>query len=187
MPCIRCGACADACPVRLLPQQLYWYTRARDFDNTQEYNLFDCIECGCCAYVCPSNIPLVHYYRFAKSEIWAAEREKEKADIARQRHEFRLERLEREKAERAARHKRKKAELTEETTSAPQKTDPKKAAIVAAMERVKAKKATGDAAPRNVDNLTEAQQKMIDEVDKRRKRQSADETPEKEPHSREQE
>ena len=63
--------------------------------------MFDCIECGACSYVCPSHIPLVQYYRFAKSEIWAHEKEKDAADRARERHEFRLERQEREKRERA--------------------------------------------------------------------------------------
>jgi len=111
MPCIRCGACVDVCPVNLLPQQLYWYSRAKDMDKIQEYNLFDCIECGCCAYVCPSNIPLVQYYRFAKSEIWDREREREKSNHARDRFEFRKQRLEREKTEKAARHQQKKAQL----------------------------------------------------------------------------
>jgi len=50
-PCIRCGDCADVCPVNLLPQQLYWYTRAKDLEKAQDYHLFDCIECGCCSYV----------------------------------------------------------------------------------------------------------------------------------------
>jgi len=113
MPCIRCGACVDACPVSLLPQQLYWYARAKDLDKVEEYNVFDCIECGCCAYVCPSNIPLVQYYRFAKSEIWDREREKEKSNHARARFEFRQQRLEREKAEKEARLKQKKAQLNE--------------------------------------------------------------------------
>lgn len=117
LPCIRCGACADVCPVKLLPQQLYWHARAREFDKTQAYNLFDCIECGCCTDVCPSNIPLVDYYRFAKTEIAAQEREKQKADVARGRHEFRLQRLEREKLERAARHEQKKAALTTDSAA----------------------------------------------------------------------
>ncbi|HCK80546.1 MAG TPA: electron transport complex subunit RsxC [Candidatus Competibacter sp.] len=107
MPCIRCGACADACPAELLPQQLYWHARAKEFDKAQDYHLFSCIECGCCSYVCPSRIPLVQYYRYAKNEIWALEKEKEKAELARQRHQARLERLEREKREREAKLRQK--------------------------------------------------------------------------------
>lgn len=100
--CIRCGACADACPANLLPQQLYWFSKSRQFDEAQsDYNLFDCIECGCCSYVCPSNIPLVQYYRFAKTEIRNANVDKQKADKAKARHDFRLERIEREQKEKA--------------------------------------------------------------------------------------
>ncbi len=158
MPCIRCGACADACPVELLPQQLQWFARSKEFDRAQEYNLFDCIECGCCSYVCPSNIPLVHFYRYAKTEIWAQEREKEKADQARQRHEFRLSRIEREKAEKAARLAKKKA--------AAQGADGnKQAAIQAAMARAKAKKHAQGSEPKNTENLTEAQQQQINNTD----------------------
>jgi len=69
LPCIRCGKCMEACPVNLLPQQLYWHIRAKDYERTEAHNLKDCIECGCCSYVCPSHIPLVDYYRFAKAEI----------------------------------------------------------------------------------------------------------------------
>ncbi|RJQ46893.1 MAG: electron transport complex subunit RsxC [Gammaproteobacteria bacterium] len=122
MPCIRCGACAEACPANLLPQQLYWHAHAKEFDKAQNYNLFDCIECGCCAAVCPSHIPLVQYYRYAKGEIWTREREKQKADVARARHEFRLARLAQEKAEREARHAQKKAELAGK--NAPRETAP---------------------------------------------------------------
>ena len=89
LPCIRCTRCADACPAELQPQELYWFAKAKNFGKAQEYHLFDCIECGCCSYVCPSHIPLVQYYRFAKSEIWAREKEKRAADLARERHEFR--------------------------------------------------------------------------------------------------
>ena len=91
-------------------------------DKIQKYNLFDCIECGCCAYVCPSNIPLVQYYRFAKSEIWDSEREREKSNHARDRFEFRKQRLEREKAEKAARHQQKKAQLKEGSQEADPET-----------------------------------------------------------------
>ncbi len=111
MPCIRCGDCSNACPMNLLPQQLYWYSKTKDLDKVQTYDLFDCIECGACSYVCPSNIPLVQYFRYAKGDIWVQEREKEKADIARKRHEARQQRLEREKAEREARRQQKKTAL----------------------------------------------------------------------------
>lgn len=135
--CIRCGRCAEVCPALLLPQQLYWYARARDLDKVQDYHLFDCIECGCCAHVCPSHIPLVQYYRYAKTAIWTQERDKAKSDMARQRHEFRLERLERLEAERKARLRKKKEALEAKPKGA---DDPKKAAIEAAMKRVAAKK-----------------------------------------------
>ncbi|MBK9132541.1 MAG: electron transport complex subunit RsxC [Gammaproteobacteria bacterium] len=111
MPCIRCGACADACPVNLLPQQLYWHAKTKNLDKAQEYDLFDCIECGACSYVCPSNIPLVQYFRYAKGDIWTREREKEKAELARRRHDSRQKRLEREKAEREAKRQQKKSAL----------------------------------------------------------------------------
>ncbi len=104
MPCIRCGSCAEACPINLLPQQLYWFSKGKDFTKLKQYHLFDCIECGCCAYVCPSHIPLVNYYRYAKAHIRTQERERKKADQALQRHEFKLFRLAREKTERRLRH-----------------------------------------------------------------------------------
>ncbi len=160
-PCIRCGECANVCPARLLPQQLYWHSRAKEFDKVQDYHLFDCIECGCCAYVCPSELPLVQYYRYAKTEIWAQEREKAAADKARERHEFRLFRKEREKAEKAAKHKARAKAVKKDADD-----DSKKAAIQAAMERAKAKREK--AAPKNTENLTADQQQKIDEVEARR-------------------
>lgn len=108
--CIRCGMCAEVCPANLLPQQLYWYSRAEDHDKLQSYNLFDCIECGACSYVCPSNLPLVQYYRASKGSIRHAEAEKKKSDHARQRFELRKQRIERAEAEKEAkRAERKKA------------------------------------------------------------------------------
>jgi len=163
MPCIRCGACAQACPVSLLPQQLYWYARSKEFDKIQDYNLFDCIECGCCDYVCPSHIPLVQYYRYAKSEIWTLDQEKQLSDISRQRHEFRLFRLDREKQERAARHKKKRANLSNDTDA-----DAKKTAIEAAMARVREKQNNLQTSPGNINNLSEEQQRAINDIDKRR-------------------
>ena len=53
LPCIRCGLCASACPVSLLPQQLFWYSKSDQLDKAEDHNLFDCIECGCCDVVWP--------------------------------------------------------------------------------------------------------------------------------------
>lgn len=57
MPCIRCGDCAQVCPVSLLPQQLHFFALGDEHEQLLAHNLFDCIECGACAYVCPSSIP----------------------------------------------------------------------------------------------------------------------------------
>ncbi len=185
MPCIRCGACADVCPVSLLPQQLYWFARAKEFDRTQDHHLFDCIECGCCAYVCPSNIPLVHYYRYAKTEIWAQEREREKADLARQRHEHRQARIELARVEKEARMAKKRAalkaaEAKKRAAAASGTGEPDKGGkqdeIQAAIARAKAKKAQSDSAPKNTDNLTPAQQRKVDEAKARRAAAKAQES-----------
>ena len=173
MPCIRCGSCAQACPHELQPFELYWFSRSRNFGKTQEYHLFDCIECGCCSYVCPSHIPLVQYFRFAKSEIWARERDKNQADAAKARFEFRNERDERDKAEKAERLAKaaaaKAAEKVPEVAvpSAPVDAEAaKKAAIAAAMERARQQREAVQ--PQNTDNLTVAQRKEIAEIEMRR-------------------
>jgi len=103
--CIRCSACADACPADLLPQQLYWYSKGQLHDKAQAHNLADCIECGACAWVCPSNIPLVQYFRVEKAEIYAIAMEEKRAAEAKARFEARQARLERDKAARQERHK----------------------------------------------------------------------------------
>lgn len=146
LPCIRCGKCVEACPVRLLPQQLYWYASSQNIDRLVEHNLFDCIECGCCAYVCPSNIPLVQYYRYAKTTIWQQERERKSSDIARERHEAHQLRLEKIKNERAEKLRKKREMLkkkADDAASNDTKSDGsnKQAVIAEAVARAQAKKA----------------------------------------------
>ncbi|MGB5834247.1 MAG: electron transport complex subunit RsxC, partial [Thiohalocapsa sp.] len=140
LACIRCGRCAEVCPVNLLPQQMYWHARAKDLDKVQDYHLFDCIECGCCAHVCPSHIPLVQYYRFAKTESWAREREKRASEHARERHAAREARLERLERERKANLRKKKEAIAAKGGAAGGSSDPKKDAIDAARKRAAAKK-----------------------------------------------
>ncbi|MEG0006849.1 MAG: electron transport complex subunit RsxC [Aeromonas sp.] len=132
--CIRCSACADACPANLLPQELYWYSRAKDYDKAEKLNLFDCIECGACAWVCPSEIPLVQYYKIAKDDIRETRAEHEKAERAKQRFEAKQARFEREKAAREARHAEAAAQRRQAMTKAGGE-DP----VAAALARLKAK------------------------------------------------
>ncbi|WP_267369374.1 MULTISPECIES: electron transport complex subunit RsxC [unclassified Pantoea] len=186
--CIRCSACADACPAKLLPQQLYWFSQGGDHDKARAHHIDDCIECGACAYVCPSNIPLVQYYRQEKAELRAIDLEAKRTLEAKARFEARQARLEREKQAREARHEeakqrvartdngelaaakarvnaRQAAQPDEATLEAQrearhaqarlrqaeaqaetqpvtrQTTDPRKAAVEAAIARAKAKKA----------------------------------------------
>lgn len=107
-PCIRCGHCAEVCPMELLPQQLYWFSKHKELEKAQHYNLMDCIECGACSYECPSQIPLVQYYRFAKGEVRKENEEHKKSDQARMRFEARQQRLDQEEAEKLARKKARK-------------------------------------------------------------------------------
>ena len=162
-PCIRCSACADACPASLLPQQIFWHAKAKEYDKAEEYDLFDCIECGACAYVCPSEIPLVHYYRQAKSEIRIQRDEKNKSEKAKQRFEARKERLEREKLEREAKHRKAKearlaankakeqnaAAVDNANNSADATATEAKDKVAAALARAKAKKAAMQAKDEN--------------------------------------
>ncbi len=108
-PCIRCGQCSEACPVSLLPQQLYWYARAEDQANLEKHRLFDCIECGACAWSCPSSIPLVQYYRASKAMIRDSREQQRKSEAARLRFERRQARLEREERAKEARRKERKS------------------------------------------------------------------------------
>ncbi|NYS29248.1 electron transport complex subunit RsxC [Pantoea sp. WMus005] len=127
--CIRCSACADACPAKLLPQQLYWFSQGGDHDKARSHHIDDCIECGACAYVCPSNIPLVQYYRQEKAELRAIDLEAKRTLEAKARFEARQARLEREKQAREARHEEAKQRVA--------RTDTRE--LAAAKARVKAR------------------------------------------------
>jgi electron transport complex protein RnfC len=137
--CIRCGMCAEACPVSLLPQQMFWFAQGKEFEKLEQHNLFDCIECGACSYACPSNIPLVQYYRASKAEILQLRRDHEKAEQSRIRFEARQARLEQAEAEKEAKRaaRKKAAEQRAQVADADGAEDP----IQAAIERAKAKKA----------------------------------------------
>jgi electron transport complex protein RnfC len=80
-PCIRCGHCVTACPMKLLPTTIEKYVMAGKIESAARIGLSDCIECGSCAYVCPSRRRLVHNFKFGKLIVnqmrrKAAEKEK---------------------------------------------------------------------------------------------------------------
>ena len=138
--CIRCGKCTQVCPARLLPQQLYWHARAHAWERIREFRLSDCIECGCCSAVCPSGIPLVQYYRAAKSEIRAQQKAQFKSDRARARFEFRERRLllKKQQEEERRRLKREALQKNRKRAAGESEADP----VRAALERVRERKKT---------------------------------------------
>ena len=174
--CIRCGQCADICPVTLLPQQLYFFSKAQEFDKAEQHNIFDCIECGACSYVCPSHIPLVQYYRYAKGTIKQLRVKEEKAEASRQRFESRQARIEQEAAEKEAKRKARakaaaekaaqKASAEPSAQSAQQSEDElarlKTAAASTAKLSIEAKKALSQAEKKeeNSDKLEQLRQKV---------------------------
>lgn len=188
MQCIRCTRCADVCPAELQPQDLYWFSRSRNFDKAEAYHLFDCIECGACSYVCPSNIPLVQYYRFAKSEIWDREAAKKAADAARVRHEEREARIEREKREKAeklaAREKAAQEAKAQKAEIQPSPVTPEESDLQSSIVDIQedsmqrkiqaaidhAKEQAAAIKPKNIDQFTPAQQAKIEEIEARRAR-----------------
>ncbi|MFS1418454.1 electron transport complex subunit RsxC [Vibrio splendidus] len=143
MECIRCSACAEACPASLLPQQLQWHAKANELDKCEELNIKDCIECGACAFVCPSEIPLVQYYRQAKAEIKTRKDEATAAERAKIRFEEKNARMERDKAERENRFKKAADNRRKDMKSADGDD-----AIAAAIARVKAQKTAADQTPK---------------------------------------
>jgi Na+-translocating ferredoxin:NAD+ oxidoreductase subunit C len=142
LPCIRCGECSRVCPARLMPQELHRYIRREDYEQVQRLNVFDCIECGCCDYVCPSHIPLAQQFREAKGELWAEERERQRRQVARLRHELHETRRIAERHERATRSAGRAADHAEDAAG-----DARRQVIQDAVERERARRAQRDEEP----------------------------------------
>jgi len=80
-PCIKCGACVDACPLSLNPSKLGILAKNQAYDEmANSYHLLDCFECGSCSYVCPSHIPLVQYFRMSKKIVRKRKLKEQTAD-----------------------------------------------------------------------------------------------------------
>lgn len=174
--CIRCGKCADVCPMDLLPQQLHFYGQGQDVPKLEQHRLFDCIECGLCNYVCPSNIPLVQLFQHSKGNIIAERKAKAASATAKQRYDTRNARIADEKRAKAQKAEARRAKLkaldaqktaNQQTTPVSLKeanptassSDNKHDLIAAAIARTQAKKRmkTDSAAPVATDKKTESE------------------------------
>ena len=101
-PCIRCGSCVSICACGLAPVELAAHIRHDDLEGAAKLGVMDCVSCGSCSWVCPSNIPLVHYFNYAKGMLNAQSRETRKTERTKALVEARSARLEKVAAKRAA-------------------------------------------------------------------------------------
>ena len=64
--CIKCGRCADVCPMNLLPAQLEKAFDREDAETLETLKVNLCINCGSCTYVCPAKRNLAQKNQLAK-------------------------------------------------------------------------------------------------------------------------
>ncbi len=83
-PCIHCNRCADACPMRLLPQMIDARYRDEDWDMCRTLHADSCIDCGCCTYVCPSAISLAEHAFEAGKKIKQMKKEEKQKTMKKQ-------------------------------------------------------------------------------------------------------
>lgn len=81
-PCIRCGRCVEACPMRLNPYRLKNLCDSNELDRAKDENALDCIVCGCCSYVCPAERFITASIKNGKDKIMAAARARAEAEKA---------------------------------------------------------------------------------------------------------
>lgn len=70
--CIRCGKCAEVCPMHLLPLYLARHAEKGRIEQALGMGLESCIECGSCTYYCPGGVEHVRHIRQAKEEAHEA-------------------------------------------------------------------------------------------------------------------
>lgn len=68
-PCLKCGKCAEVCPMFLVPNMLGYYSEKEQYHAADECGALDCMECGSCAFVCPSRRPLIQFIRKTKAYL----------------------------------------------------------------------------------------------------------------------
>ena len=81
VPCVNCGECIRACPVRIPVNMLVRLLENSRYEEAEkDYDLLSCIECGLCSYVCESKIPVFHYIMLGKYELTLLEEAEESAN-----------------------------------------------------------------------------------------------------------
>ena len=68
-PCIKCGACIEACPLSLDPVAISKAYKAGEPEVLERLKVDVCMECGCCSYVCPAKRNIVQRNKMAKSML----------------------------------------------------------------------------------------------------------------------
>ena len=68
-PCIKCGACINACPFSLDPVAISKAYRANEPEMLEKLKVDICMECGCCSYVCPAKRNIVQRNKMAKTML----------------------------------------------------------------------------------------------------------------------
>lgn len=73
--CIRCGKCVRACPMNLMPLELYRAVKVGHYEGLKLYHIEHCNNCGCCTYVCPAKIPILQNIRAGKEMLRSQEKQ----------------------------------------------------------------------------------------------------------------
>jgi len=68
-PCIRCGRCADGCPMGLSPVEIAGLLENKDIEGVKKLSVMNCMECGCCSFICPAGRPVTQTMRLAKAAV----------------------------------------------------------------------------------------------------------------------
>ena len=71
-PCIRCGKCANTCPLHLTPFAIGEAVQKKDAGELAKLKVTLCMECGCCSFICPAHRPLVQQNKLGKAILKAA-------------------------------------------------------------------------------------------------------------------
>ena len=68
-PCINCGRCVQACPMRLVPTKLDLMVRNGNYEDAEKCGVLNCMECGACTFACPAKRLLTQSCRTGKKII----------------------------------------------------------------------------------------------------------------------